>query len=72
MHHFIAETSQLEIGTVVTFLKRAQAIYDESLNAYVKIVLRRPFMKIIVSDSSLVYTFANALFRTSLTGSNAC
>jgi len=49
MHHFVAETSQLEIGSVAVFLKRAEAIYDENLSAYVKIVLRRPFMKIIVS-----------------------
>ena len=33
------------------FLKRAEAIYEENLNAYVKIVLRRPFSKIIVSPT---------------------
>lgn len=49
MHHFVAETSQLEVGSVVGFAKRAEAIYDENLNAYVKMVLRRPFAKIIVS-----------------------
>ncbi|KAJ6519655.1 exocyst complex component sec3 subunit [Mycena sanguinolenta] len=47
MHHFVAETSQIEIGSVTTFLKRAEAIYDENLSAYVKIVLRRPFGKLI-------------------------
>jgi len=47
MHHFVAEISQIDIGTVSTFLSRAQAIYDENLSAYVKIVLRRPFAKII-------------------------
>lgn len=49
MHYFVAEVSQIEIGSVAAFLKRAEAIYDENLNAYVKIVLRRPFAKIIVS-----------------------
>lgn len=48
MHHFVAETSQIEIGSVTTFLRRAEAIYDENLSAYVKIVLRRPFGKLIV------------------------
>ena len=48
MHYFVAEVSQIEIGTVAVFLKRAEAIYEENLNAYVKIVLRRPFAKIIV------------------------
>ncbi|KAH9944208.1 exocyst complex component Sec3-domain-containing protein [Epithele typhae] len=47
MHFFVAEVSQIEIGTVAAFLKRAEAIYEENLQAYVKIVLRRPFSKII-------------------------
>ncbi|KAI0778389.1 exocyst complex component Sec3-domain-containing protein [Trametes elegans] len=49
MHYFVAEVSQIEIGSVAAFLKRAEAIYEENLNAYVKIVLRRPFAKVIVS-----------------------
>jgi hypothetical protein len=47
MHHFVAEISPLEIGSVQSFVKRAEAIYEENLNAYVKIVLRRPFSRII-------------------------
>ncbi|KAJ7169718.1 exocyst complex component sec3 subunit [Mycena filopes] len=47
MHHFVAETSQIEIGSVTVFLRRAEGIYDENLGAYVKIVLRRPFGKLI-------------------------
>lgn len=47
MHHFVAETSQISVGSASSFLKRAEGIYDENLNAYVKIVLRRPFSKII-------------------------
>ncbi|GLB35990.1 putative exocyst complex component SEC3 N-terminal PIP2 binding PH [Lyophyllum shimeji] len=47
MHHFVAETSVLEVGAVAVFCRRAEAIYDENLNAYVKIVLRRPFARII-------------------------
>ncbi|KAH9948238.1 exocyst complex component Sec3-domain-containing protein [Amylocystis lapponica] len=47
MHYFVAEVSQVQIGSVAVFLKRAQGIYDENLSAYVKIVLRRPFSKII-------------------------
>ena len=54
MHYFVAEMSQLEIGSVVTFLKKAQALYDENLNAYVKLVLRRSFTKMIVSTYSVV------------------
>lgn len=47
MHHFVAEMSQLDIGSISSFLQKAQAIYDENLTAYVKLVLRRPFAKII-------------------------
>ncbi|KAH7930560.1 hypothetical protein BV22DRAFT_1101736 [Leucogyrophana mollusca] len=47
MHYFVAEMSQLEMGSVAGFLKQAETIYSENLSAYVKIVLRRPFAKII-------------------------
>jgi len=47
MHYFIAEMSQLDIGSVASFLQRAQAIYDENLTAYTRLVLRRPFAKIL-------------------------
>lgn len=53
MHHFVAEIGQLEIGSVANFLKRAEGIYDENLSAYVKLVLRRPFLKILVRHVSL-------------------
>ncbi|KAL1748585.1 exocyst complex component Sec3-domain-containing protein [Schizophyllum fasciatum] len=47
MHHFVAETSQISVGSASSFLKRAKGMYEENLSAYVKIVLRRPFSKII-------------------------
>lgn len=52
MHHFVAEVAELEVGSVSVFMKRAEGIYEENLNAYVKIVLKRPFAKIIVSGFS--------------------
>jgi exocyst complex component 1 len=48
MHHFVAEMGQLQIGAAAVFLRRAESVYDENLGAYVKLVLRRPFAKIIV------------------------
>ncbi|KAF9456160.1 exocyst complex component, sec3 subunit [Collybia nuda] len=47
MHHFVAETSRMEVRSVAGFSRRAATIYDENLNSYVKIVLRRPFARII-------------------------
>ena len=52
MHYFVAEIRQQEIGSVHVFATQAETVYEENLNAYVKIVLRRPFSKIIVSISS--------------------
>ncbi|KAG8219670.1 exocyst complex component Sec3-domain-containing protein [Butyriboletus roseoflavus] len=47
MHYFAAEISQLETGSVSGFMKQAETIYNENLAAYVRIVLRRPFAKLI-------------------------
>lgn len=47
MHHFVAEASSLGIDSISAFLKQAESMYDENLGAYVKIVIRRHFTKII-------------------------
>jgi len=47
MQWFTAEIGQSKLNAVSTFKRRAEAIYEENLSAYVKIVLRRPFAKII-------------------------
>lgn len=48
MHHFTSEIYQIELGAMQGFLRRAQTIYDENLGSYVKLVIRRPFAKILV------------------------
>jgi Exocyst complex component Sec3 len=48
MHHFVAETSQMDISSMSVFSRQAEAIYDENLGAYIKLVIRRPFGRIIV------------------------
>lgn len=54
MHYFVAEISPLGAGSVSGFLKQAEGIYSENLAAYVRIVLRRPFAKLIVCMALLV------------------
>ena len=67
MHYFVAEISLIEIGTVAVFLKRAEAIYEENLAAYVKIVLRRPFAKIIVSSCHIkMKMYSGSLFSRNI------
>ncbi|KAF8498012.1 exocyst complex component Sec3-domain-containing protein [Gautieria morchelliformis] len=47
MHYFITEITQQDVGNVKSFLRQAQTIYDENLNAYIKLILRRPLAKIL-------------------------
>lgn len=49
MHYFVFETARMEVGSVGGFTKKARVMYDENLGAYVKLLFRRPFGKIIVS-----------------------
>lgn len=49
MQYFVSEIKSLELAAVLSFSERAQSIYDENLDAYVKLVLRKAFAKIIVS-----------------------
>jgi hypothetical protein len=65
MHYFVAEISPLETSSVSGFLKQAEAIYSENLAAYVRIVLRRPFAKLIVCGPCLCSTRANWIYRNS-------
>ncbi|KAF4623518.1 hypothetical protein D9613_002135 [Agrocybe pediades] len=53
MQYFVLEMSQLDVPSLNTFTRRAEAIYDENLGAYIKIVFRRPFGKIIEFFDSL-------------------
>lgn len=66
MHYFVAEIRQQEIGSVNVFSTRAEAGYEENLSAYVKIVLRRPFSKIIVSQCVSCSRQAVSVFSLSL------
>ncbi|KAI6108443.1 exocyst complex component Sec3-domain-containing protein [Pisolithus croceorrhizus] len=63
MHYFVAEMSQLGVNSVTGFLKQAEAMYNESLNAYVKIVLKRPFAKLIASSVHSAFDFFEGVER---------
>ncbi|KAG8891384.1 hypothetical protein FRC01_014737 [Tulasnella sp. 417] len=47
MQYFVSEMTDLDSPAVSPFSRQAKAIYEEHLNAYVKLVLRKPFAKII-------------------------
>ena len=49
MFYFIHELSEQQLGAVRTFIRKAEDIYEENLLAYVKLVLRRPMGKLLVS-----------------------
>ena len=54
MHSFITDMTQLSMGSVTVYTRRAEALYDENLSAYVKLTTRRFFAKLIVSCLDLV------------------
>lgn len=54
MHYFISDTAKMNIGSVGSFANKAKSLYDENLEAYIKILFRRSFGKIIVECPSLV------------------
>ncbi|KAG8975726.1 hypothetical protein FRC05_005244 [Tulasnella sp. 425] len=47
MQYFVSEMADLDSPAVSSFSKQAKTTYDEHLNAYVKLILRKPFAKII-------------------------
>jgi len=51
MHYFISEMAKMNLGSTRGFAQNAQSIYDESLDAYMRIIFRRPLAKLIVSTS---------------------
>lgn len=44
----------MDVASLGVASRKAEAIYQENLSAYVKFVFRRPFGRIIVSNSSLL------------------
>lgn len=49
MHSFISDMAQHGMGSVAVYTRRAEALYDDNLSAYVKLTTRRFFAKLIVS-----------------------
>lgn len=47
MFYFIQELGQQQLGSVRSFIRKAEGLYDENLSAYVKLAVRRPFSKIL-------------------------
>lgn len=56
MHFFVAEISQQNPATFQILIARAQGIYRENLDAYIRLVLRQPLSKIIVRIPPCVYS----------------
>lgn len=48
MHYFTSEMTHRELEVIASAIRQAQDLYDENLDAYVKLVLRRLFAKITV------------------------
>ena len=49
MNHFIIEIAEMDVGSLITASRKAEAIYEENLASYIKLVFRRSFGKIMVN-----------------------
>lgn len=49
MHYFVNEMLKLEIGSTRAFAENAQTIYEDNMDAYVRLIFRRPLAKLMVS-----------------------
>jgi hypothetical protein len=50
MSYFVTEISGLDVASLNAASRKAEAIYDENLSSYIRILVRRSFGKIIVRD----------------------
>ena len=48
MSYFVTEVSELDVASLNAASRKAEAIYDENLSSYIRVLLRRSFGKIIV------------------------
>lgn len=53
----------MDVASLSVASKKAEAMYQENLSAYVKFVFRRPFGRIIVSNSPSWVKTQNQLTR---------
>jgi hypothetical protein len=45
----VEEVSRLEVPALAVFQKRAKGLYEENVKAYLKMMMRRGFSRLIVS-----------------------
>lgn len=48
MHHFYHELRANKLHVLDKWIKLAKSQYDNNLNAYIKVVIRRPLGKLLV------------------------
>lgn len=56
MSHFNTVVRELKVPSLAPHMKRAGDIYDENLSQYIRIVLRRPFPRLLVSVVDICLT----------------
>lgn len=52
MHYFVNEMLKMEMTSTNAFAESAQGIYEDNLDAYIRLIFRRPFAKLMVSTQS--------------------
>lgn len=52
MHHLVSSFSKDQVPALASFVDQAREKYQENLNLYIKLVLRRPLARLLVRPSS--------------------
>lgn len=50
LHVFVEDVSHLEVPALAVYLQRARGLYEENMKAYLKMMMRRGFARLMVSD----------------------
>jgi hypothetical protein len=58
LHSFVDEVAQLNAAALDVFVKRARGLYDENMKAYIKMMLRRGFSRLMVRNGRALLVLA--------------
>ena len=47
MYSFVTDLGNLSLGSMTSFSRRAEGLYEENINAYVRLMLRKAFPKLM-------------------------
>lgn len=68
MHHIVTVVTKQNVPALDNFVSQARDMYNDNLDLYIKLVLRRPLAKLLVSRLDFLPIFIGANFFFGFTG----